>query len=263
MFTKIESLDKYLELIGANKENVVAIWEQGSFLEGLHDEFSDRDFAVIWNDDIPSADKRLKIAQKLKFDIHEIKDVASIGQSFDMFSDGKFLFNIGHGTKVKETKWYEAIHGEKLPNDLEAVLMSMSALEKGKVCYQKDGWVDKLLKKIKLTTETRNKIIRYYSDKVSKDLKLLQKSSSRNDFLQFIKYLHNVLRNLQIIHLLQNNKPIISEKFFDERFAKIENGEITKLIKSISSQVGMNTIYKNTLNAASNLGIEQSEKLKA
>ena len=48
MFTNIESIDRYLELIGGNKDNIVAIWEQGSFLEGLNDEFSDRDFAVIW-----------------------------------------------------------------------------------------------------------------------------------------------------------------------------------------------------------------------
>ena len=44
MLINIKSLDKYLELIGASKENVVAIWEQGSYPEGLHDEFSDRDF---------------------------------------------------------------------------------------------------------------------------------------------------------------------------------------------------------------------------
>lgn len=263
MFTNIESLDKYLELIGANKENVVAIWEQGSFLEGLHDEFSDRDFAIIWKENIPPADSRLKVAQKLKFDIHEIKDVASIGQSFDMFSDRKSLFNIGHGTKVKETKWYEAIHGEKLPSDLEAVLMSMSALEKGKVYYQKDKYVDKLLKNIKLTADNKDKIIRYYSGKVSMDLKLLEKSSSRNDFLQFIKYLHKILRNMQLIYLLRNNQPIVSEKFFDERFAKIENGEITKLIKSISSQIDMNLVYKNALDVASSLEIKQSEKFKA
>jgi len=263
MFTKIKSLDKYLELIGASKENVVAIWEQGSFLEGLHDEFSDRDFAIIWDSVVPPADKRLNVAQKLKFDIHEIKDVASIGQSFDMFSDGESLYNIGHGTREKEIKWYEAIHGDKLPSDLEAALMSMSALKKGGVYYQKDGWVDKLLEKIKLTAEIKNKIIKYYSDKVSVDLKLLQKSSSRNDFLQFIKYLHKILRNLQLIYLLQNNKPVISEKFFDKRFAKIENGKITKLIKSISTQIDMNTIYKYTLNTASNFGIKQSEKFKA
>ena len=263
MFTKIKSLDKYLELIGATKENIDAIWEQGSFLEGLHDEFSDRDFAVIWEDDIPSADKRLKVAQKLKFDIHEIKDVTSIGQSFDMFSDGESLFNIGHGTKVKETKWYEAICGEKLPSDLEAVLMSMTALEKGRVYYQKDAWVDRLLEKIKLTTKIKDKIINYYSNKVSIDLKLLQKSSSRNDLLQFIKYLHKILRNLQLIYLLKNDKPIISEKFFDERFTRMENGEITKLIKRISSQIDMNTIYADALTVASGFEIEQSEKFKA
>jgi len=232
-------------------------------LEGLHDKFSDRDFAIIWDSYIPTADRRLKAAQELNLDAHEIKDVASIGQSFDMFYDGEFLFNIGHGTKEKEAKWYEAIHGEKLPSDLEAVLMSMSALEKGKVYYQKGRWVDKLQKKIKLTAEIKNKIIRYYSDKVSKDLKLLQKSVSRNDFLQFIKYLYKVLRNLQIIYLLQNNRPIISEKFFDERFAKIENGEIAKLIRNVSSQIDMNSIYKNTLETASVFNIKQSEKYKA
>lgn len=95
------------------------------------------------------------------------------------------------------------------------------------------------------------------------DLKLFQKSSSRNDFLQFIKYLHKILRNLQLIYLLQNNKPIVSEKFFDKRFAKIENGEIAKLTKGVSLQLDMNKIYKDTINAASNFGIKQSEKFKA
>ena len=104
MFTNIKSIDEYLKLIGGNKDNIVAIWEQGSFLEGLNDEFSDRDFAVIWEDSIPLATQRLEIATKLEFDIHEIKDVVSIGQSFDMFSDEKFLFNIGHGTKDKKNQ---------------------------------------------------------------------------------------------------------------------------------------------------------------
>ena len=87
MFTNIKSIDKYLELTGGNCDNIVAIWEQGSFLEGLNDEFSDRDLAVIWNGTIPSAEERLKFAQKLGFDIHEIKDVASIGQSFVITND--------------------------------------------------------------------------------------------------------------------------------------------------------------------------------
>ena len=123
MLTNIKSIDKYLELIGANENSVVAIWEQGSFLDGLHDEFSDRDFSIIWEDVIPSADKRLKVAQEFNFEIHEIKDIASIGQSFDMFSDGEFLYNIGHGTREKEQKWYETLFGKKLPSDLEEILM--------------------------------------------------------------------------------------------------------------------------------------------
>ncbi|MBU1256815.1 hypothetical protein KKA49_03965, partial [Patescibacteria group bacterium] len=123
--------------------------------------------------------------------------------------------------------------------------LASSALERGKIYYQKDGWVDKLLGKVKLTAEIKDKIIKHYSDKISRDLKLLQKSSSRNDFLQFIKYLHKVIRNLQIIYLLKNSKPVVSEKFFNKRFAKIENGEITKLISSVSTQIDMNSIYKN------------------
>jgi len=261
--TNIKFLDKYLEQIGASEESVVAIWEQGSFLEGLNDEFSDRDFAVIWDEDIPQANGRSKIAQGLGFDIHEIKDVDAIGQSFDMFSDGEFLFNIGHGTREKEPKWYEAIHREKLPSDLEEILMSISALDGAKVYYQKDGWVDKLKEKIKLTSEIRAKIIEHYSKKISQDLKLLEKSSARKDLLEFLKYFGRTSRFLQLIYLLKKKKPVVSQKHFEQRFAKIENGEIAKLIRGIASQIGMNDIYIDTLSVASGFGIKQSEKFKA
>ena len=159
MLIGIKSLDKYLELVGGNKENIVAVWEQGSYLEGLQDEFSDRDFAIIWDKTVPLAVKRLKAAQKLNFDVHEIKDVTSIGQSFDMFSDGTHLFNISHGTKEKEPKWYEALYGKKLPSDLEEILMSIYALKRGKVYYQKNSWVDRLIKKVDLTPKIKNNIV--------------------------------------------------------------------------------------------------------
>lgn len=263
MLTNIESIDRYLELIGGNKNNIVAIWEQGSFLEGLNDKFSDRDFAVIWEDSIPLATQRLEIATKLEFDIHEIKDVVSIDQSFDMFSDGTNLFNIGHGTKEKEPKWYEALYSQKLPSDLEEILMSISALDNAKIYYQKDNWVDKLKEKIKLTPEIRTKIIDHYSKKASVDLKLLNKSSSRNDLLQFLKYLEKVIRYLQLIYLIKEEKQVVSPKHFEKRFAKIENGEITKLIRKITSQIDMHEICINTLEVASEFGISESEKFKA
>ncbi|MEK7502087.1 MAG: hypothetical protein AAB609_01015 [Patescibacteria group bacterium] len=251
MFTNIKSIDEYLKLIGGNKDNIVAIWEQGSFLEGLNDEFSDRDFAVIWEDSIPLATQRLEIATKLEFDIHEIKDVVSIGQSFDMFSDEKFLFNIGHGTKDKEPKWYEALSSEKPPSDLEEILMSISALDTAKIYYQKDNWIDKLKEKIKLTPEIRTKIVDHYYKKASVDLKLLSKSSSRGDLLQFLKYLEKVIRYLQLIYLIKEEKPIVSPKHFEKRFAKIENSEITKLIRKITSNINMNEICDDTLKVAS------------
>ena len=49
---------------------------------------------MIWEDSIPLATQRLEIATKLEFDIHEIKDVVSIGQSFDMFSDENFFLTL-------------------------------------------------------------------------------------------------------------------------------------------------------------------------
>lgn len=263
MLANIESINRYLELIGRNKDNIVAIWEQGSFLEGLNDEFSDRDFVVIWEGFIPSMVKRLEIAKNLGFDIHEIKDIISISQGFDMFLDGKFLFNIAHGTRDKEPLWYEALHSEKLPSDLEEILMSISALDTAKIYYQKDNWIDKLKEKIKLTPEIRTKIIDHYSKKASVDLKLLNKSSSRGDLLQFLKYLEKVIRYLQLIYLIKEEKPVVSPKYFEKRFAKIENGEITKLIRKITSQIEMNEICNDTLKVASDFGIQQSEKFKA
>ena len=177
-----------------------------------------------------------------------------------MFSDGKFLFNIRHGTGDKEPKWYETLYGEKLPSDLEEILMSISALDTAKIYYQKDNWVDKLKEKIKLTPVIRTKVIDHYTKKASVDLKLLNKSSSRNDLLQFLKYLEKVIRYLQLIYLIKEEKPVVSTKHFEKRFAKIENGNITKLIRKISSKVNMNEVNNDVLKMASSFGIEQSEK---
>ena len=109
----------------------------------------------------------------------------------------------------------------------------------------------------------RTKIIDHYTKKASVDLKLLNKSSSRNDLLQFLKYLEKVIRYLQLIYLIKEEKPVVSTKHFEKRFAKIENGNITKLIRKISSKVNMNEVNNDVLKMASSFGIEQSEKFKA
>lgn len=263
ILTNIKSLDKYLELIGASEDGVIAVWEQGSYLEGINDEFSDRDYAVIWESDIPFAKERSKVALSLNFYIHEIKDVASISQSFDMFSDGEFLFNIGHGTRDKEPKWYESLFAEKFPSDLEEILMSISALESARVYYQKHSWVDRLKEKVKLNTQIRNKIVEHYSRKANQDLLLLKKSSTRSDLLEFTKYFGKIARFLQLIYLLKNEFPIISQKHFEERFGKLENDEITNLIRNFSSKINMDEVYEETLIVASRFGIKQSETFKA
>ena len=181
----------------------------------------------------------------------------------DMFSDGELLFNIGHETREKEPKWYAALFGEKLPSDLEGILMSISALDTAKVYYQKDNWVDNLKEKIKLTVEVKNRIIEHYSKKISQDLKLLQKSSARKDLLEFFKYFGRTTRFLQLIYLLKTDLPIVSQKHFEKRFAKIENGEIAKLIRNVSSQIDMNQLYRETSKVASEFGLKQSDKFKA
>jgi len=261
--TDIKSIDNYIDSIGGSKDNILGIWETGSFKEGISDEFSDRDFLIIWDNSIPNNETRLKAANDLGFSIHEIKDVVSIGQSFDLFSDGEFLFNIGHGTKEKESKWYEVANSDKVPSDIEEILMSISALTSSIVYFQKDRWVDNLKKETQLTDEARQRVISYFKNKTSADLKLLEKSTKRKDFLQFIKYLEKILRSFQIIYLLENNKPIVSPKNFEERFAKIENGEITKLIRQITANTDMDQVFLDTIQAAKSLDIEKSEKMKA
>ena len=71
------------------------------------------------------------------------------------------------------------------------------------------------------------------------------------------------MRPLQIIYLIKNDKPVVSPKFFEERFGKIENGEISKLIREISSQLDMEKIYSETKKLASSFEVKQSEKYTA
>jgi hypothetical protein len=232
-------------------------------LEGISDEFSDRDFAIIWGDSVPNANKRLEAAKKLGFDVHEIKDVISTGESFDLFSDGRELFNIGWGTSEKESKWYESLNDESIPPDAEEILMSICALDTAKIYFQKNGWVDELKEKVKITQKARRRIIDKYIVKTGIDLKLLEKSSKRGDLIQFLKYLERILRSFQIIYLLKNNKPVVSSKFFEKRFAKIEDGEITQLIRYIADRFNMSDICVKVLEVARNLNIKMSEKLRA
>lgn len=259
--TKIESLDTYLNEIG-NISDIIAIWEQGSYLEGISDEFSDRDFAIIWGTSIPNAEIRLKVADKLGFVIHDIRDVVSIGQSFDLFSDGKTLFNIRHGTKDKETKWYEKLNSDGFSSDIEEILMSISAVDASEIYFQKSNWVYNLKNNFKLE-KYKEKLLTYYKNKCGVDLALLEKSAKREDFLEFIKYLHKVIRSIQIIYLLENNLPIVSSKHFEKRFAKIENGEISKLIRNITGSLNFDQILMDILHTASKFGVEKSDKLKA
>ncbi len=261
--TGIDSIDNYINSIDGNRENILGIWETGSFQEGISDEFSDRDFIVIWDNSIPDANIRLKSANDLGFDVHEIKDVASIGQSFDLFSDGEFLFNIGHLPEEKKHKWQEVITSGKTSSDIEQILMFTSALNSAKIYFQKDNWADNLKKELRLTVRVRQRIINHYKCKAGVDLKLLEKSTKRKDVIQFMHYLEKVLRTLQIIYLLENDKPIVSSKKFEERFAKIENGEITKLIREITSGINMFEIFRDTISVAKGSGIEKLERMKA
>lgn len=263
MFTNIKSLDKYFRLIGVKKENVLAIWEQGSFLEGIQDVFSDRDFVIIWKDSIPNANKRLRVARSMNVIIHEIKDVPLINRSFDLFSDNENLFNLSHCTENEGQRYYNSLFGDIFPSDLEEVLMSVSAFETAKIHYQKESWFDSLKEKVKLNSDARKRIIDHYSKKISQDLKLLKKSKSRGDFLEFIKYFARIARFLQLIYLLKNNLSIVSQKHFKKRFARLENGDITKLVGNFASRVNVDQVYRQTLKVASQFGIKQSEKFKA
>ncbi len=258
---KISSIDRYLNKIGGNF-GIIAIWEHGSFMEGIADEFSDRDLIIIWEKNIPSAEIRLKIAKELSFDVHEIKDVKNIGQSFDLFSDGKFLFNIAHGT-VQREKYYQSIKKGQSSSNVEGILMSISSLSSAKIHFQKNDYVDKLKSKIKISKEIQNKIINDYKTKMSIDLKLLEKSARRNDLLPFLKYLEKILRAMQIIYLLENDKPVISANLFEKRFAKLENDKITSLIRDMTKDINTEQIFNKILKLSKNMGIKKSEKMRA
>lgn len=259
--TKIFSLNKYLNNID-NNFGITAVWEHGSFIEGIADKFSDRDFIVIWEKNIPSAEIRLKIAKDLHFDVHEIKDVESIDQSFDLFSDGKFIFNIAHKTTLKNQEYRKLQQGE-LNSNIEEALMSFSSLELAKIHFQKNNYVNKLKKEINLLKGVKNKIINDYKIKISVDLKLLEVSSKRNDLLPFLKYLERILRMLQIVYLLENDKPVVSSSLFEKRFAKLENGKITNLIRKITKGIDAKQIFKEIIKISKNMGIKKSKKMRA
>jgi hypothetical protein len=258
--TKIDLLDKYLSLIG-KKSDIVAIWEHGSYLEGIADKYSDRDFVVFWEKSIPPADLRLKIARKLNLDIHEIKDVISIGQSFDLFSDGKHLFNVAHC--LKEINWYEKLNNERFSSDVEKILIFVSSLQKAKIYWQKDKWVDKLRDKLKIDKNKKEKLLSYFKDKISVYLVSLEQATYRADLLYFIEHLEKVLRMLQLIYLVDNNLPILSSKHFEKRFARLEKGKITSLVRNIAESIDMEQIFKEIVKVTEEMGTKKSEKMKA
>lgn len=261
-FTNILSLDKYLTAL-ENKSKIVSVWEQGSYIEGIADNFSDRDIIVLWENGKPNFHDRVAAAEGNKLCIYEIKDVDLTQSGYDMIQSGLFRFNIIHTPIERQMEWFKSIQKPSIPSDIEAILMAIDAFKGSHVFFQRLNTVKHLSSLITLSSKKRDAIIRHFKKKAEVDLYILKKSACRVDLIQFLKYLEKTLRFMQILYCLKHKHRVVSSKFFEQRFAQCEKTQFVELVHTISNKLNMNDIYCFTEVVAASLGIKARETYKA
>jgi hypothetical protein len=261
-YTRIPSLDQYLLLL-EGKSSFLALYESGSVIQGLSDKYSDRDFTVIWDSHIPDEEIRMQIANKLGLIVHDIRDVTSINQSFDLFSDGKELFNVHHMTEEQIQAWHDTLFAEEVGSRCEDVLLAVTSLNLAKVYVDRNNAITSARKLCAATKEVRERIIAYEQKRLSQDLVLLERDTVRQDPLQYIHHVYSCIRLLQLIYCLQNDLPILGTKHLEKIATTWEDTSLSKILHTLTKSLSMDTITNAIMELAGRYDVTKAEKLRA
>lgn len=260
--TGLNNFDRFLKKLEVGPNKIVGIYEQGSWVEGLADEYSDRDFTVIWEQKTPSAERRVGMAIKLGAYAHEFKDIPAVKKGVDAFDMDNTLLNVAH---IKGSDFFNFFKGvTKLGKYYEEQLLRLGGFKYGTIHYDPKGRLTEHQKTIVVTPEIITAFKDFVKHNLEHYLKALDQASKRVGFAYYIYILNKVIEPLRILGSLNMGYFPPSIKWYEtitqkRKYQDPLTGVLLGMNKGIDKKVSTEAILK----IAKDYGFKPSSKITA
>jgi len=241
------SMDSELSCLGA--------YEQGSYVLGYADEFSDRDFIVFWEKNLPDINSRIKVLKNEKAIIHEIKNVTKIDTGFDLFKIDNQLVNIAHRIGLEKL--------EKIKNIKEYSVESLRAvynLQKAQIIFDPTNRIKEIQNQAIIKDKDKRLFIETFSIKISYLLRKLEIAVKRDSKLRFLYIYAEVLDYFSVLSLLKDDLTVVYSKWYEKM---VTDPDLKQIYENISRDINLESWMSEVLNYANHIDIKPSKTLRA
>lgn len=260
--TGLKSFDKFLKKLETGTNKIVGIYEQGSWVEGLADEYSDRDFIVVWEQKPPSADMRMDMAKKLGAYIHEFKDITAVKKGVDAFDMDNILLNVAHINESDFFSFFKEV--TKLGKYYEEQLLRLGGFKHGKIHYDPKSRLAKHQRVIVVSPEILTAFKEWVKHDLEHYLKALDTTSKREGFAYFIYILNKVIKPLRILGSLSKGHFPSSIKWCETIAQKRKYGDpLIKVLLGMDKGIDKKALAETVLKIAKGYGFKPSNKITA
>ncbi len=219
-------LEQYLVPLQTDRLKITGVYRQGSDILGYSDEYSDKDYSVVWQGKFPSAQDRQTLAEANKFQVEVCVDQEHKGT--DRFMHQNIEHNIAHQLDFNFFAIYAQVLTEKVN---EPKLYILGGFERGEIIYDPQNKLAEYKQKIKVTDEVKNKFLESRALSTKNNLEALKIAASRGQSVEFVKSLNYLLLTFGIQQYLENGMFPNSPKWL-ERDAEKYNWD-NSLIKAV------------------------------
>lgn len=260
--TGLKNFDRFLKKLEVGTNKIVGIYEQGSWVSGLADECSDRDFIVVWEQKPPSAKTREDVAVELGACIHEFKDIPVVKKGVDAFNMDSTLLNVAHVKRLDFFNFFK--EATKLGKYYEEQLLGLGGFRNGVIHYDPEGRLAEYQKIIVVTP----KIIAAFKKVVKRDLeyylKTLDCASKRAGFAYYIYVLNKVIKPLRMLGDLNTGHFPSSIKWYETISQKRKYQDpLVRVLLKMDKGIDKKTLTKVILKIARDYGFKPSNKIIA
>lgn len=260
--TGLKSFDRLLKKLETETNKIVGIYEQGSWVEGLADEYSDRDFVVVWEQKPPSANMRMGVAKKLGAYIHEFKDISAVKKGVDAFDMDNVLLNVAHTNGSDYFNFFK--EATKLGKYYEEQLLRLGGFKHGKIHYDPESRLAKYQKVIVVSPEILAAFKEWVKHDLEHYLKALDRASKREGFAYFIYILNKAIEPLRILGSLSKGYFPPSIKWYETITQKRKSEDpLIKVLLRMDKGIDKKGLTETILKIAKDYGFKPSNKITA
>ena len=252
----VNMINSILDKISGDSElSCLGAYEQGSYILGYADEFSDRDFIVFWEKNLPRVNSRIKILKNEKAIIHEVKNVAQIDTGFDLFEVDNQLVNIAHKVGLEKLEDIKAIKVYSVES-----LRAVYNLQKAHIIFDPTKKIKNIQNQAIIKDEDKKIFIETFSTKISYLLRELEIAVKRDSKLRFLNIYAEILDYLSILSLLKDDLTVVYTKWYEKTIA---DPDLKQIYENISRDINLESWMSKIFHYANQIGIKPSKTLRA